>query len=590
MGEQKYQARDVQGLTPGIDATQSEKLFALTGRNYVFDSLGVKSPFGNRFLSPVPIFNAAHMQGVRLRLAGGDRVFNFLGCGIAEWDEATGGWRIIYATTIDTTASPYRWTFEYLSGYLYFAHPLAGLIVYNLDTDRCDPHVRVGTGTPALVVAVSQNNGRLGVLTRDLLAWSAPSDGLNLTPTFGGAGAQVLSERVAGDVIMLTSYARGFLTWTTGGVMRSEFSGDAAVFRHRTLNTEYRPLNSFCVIRVDEDTCIILDERGLFQSRGDALTPYSPIFNEFLISFLQENRFRTGANLRLEWDDRQRRLYLSYSPSYADPIYESCFVYYPPLERWGEFSESHYGIFPVKISGSERADDYFGFADATSRVRYWRSVGSRESPVAERIAARTANLYLPAIEKQSQFAEDEAGLRLGSSLRISTTSRAGITKPEGYYATGVTSPIVAQLTGLNSLIRLGYVRLEGSVADTLMEVNSVIVRSVRSGESDVLTENFNLVPDGISNEDYNVEAGAEDLGLTPINYINHTLELVGTNDGESEFNRVTPTLELYEKASRVYSCTVQGIWHIIEIGAESVGEAYHLKTLELTGTNAGRLL
>lgn len=590
MAEGRYQARDIQGLTPGIDATQSDKLFALTGRNYVFDSLGVKSPFGNRFLSAVPIFNAAHMQGVRLRLSGGDRVFHFLGCGIVEWDEAAGGWRVIYATTIDTTATPYRWTFEYLSGYLYFAHPLAGLVVYNLDTDRCDPHDEVGLGTPELVVAVSQNNGRLGVLTRDLLAWSAPSNGLNFVPTFGGAGAQVLSERVAGDAIMVTSYARGFLTWTTGGVMRSEFSGDAAVFRHRTLNTEYRPINSFCTIRVDEDTCIILDERGLFQSRGDALTPYSPIFNEFLIGFLQENPFRSGANLRLEWDDRQRRLYLSYSPSYADPIYESCFVYYPPLERWGEFSESHYGIFPLKIGGSERADDYFGFADVTSRARYWRSTGSRELAVEESTGPALANLYLAALQKQSQYAEDEVGLRLGTSARISTTSRAGITKPEGYYVTGVTSPIAAQLTGLNALIRLGYVRLEGAVADTLMEVNSVIVRSVRSGDSDVLTEDFNLVPSGVSNEDYNVAAGAEDLGLTPINYINHTLELVGTVDGESEFLRVTPQLELYAKASRVYSCTVPGIWHIIELGAESIGEAFHLKTLELTGTNAGRLL
>ena len=592
MAQGKYQARDIKGLTPAIDSTQSPELFALSGRNYVFDSLGVKSPFGNRYLSPLTLSNPAHMQGVRLRLAGGDRVFHFVSCGIIEWDEADGGWRLIYRTLLDTTASPYRWTFEYLNGFLYFAHPLAGLIVLNLDSDRCGLHADMeGIGTPELVIAVSQNNGRLGVLTQTNLSWSAPSDGLNFSPSFAGAGAQVLSERVAGDPIMLTSYARGFLTWTTGGVMRSEFSGDAAVYRHRTLNTEYRPINSFCSVRIDEDTSIILDERGLFQSRGDALTPYAPLFNEFLINFLQENPYRSGANLRLEWDDRQRRLYLSYSPSYADPLYESCFVYYPPLDKWGEFNESHYGIFPIKIGGSERADDYFGFADESGRVRYWRSTGSREAEVETAAGPAEANLYTPALDKQSQYEEDEDGQSVSSSIRISTSSRAGITKPEGYYNTGVTSPIAVELQGLDSLVRLGYIRLTGpEAADEITELTSAILRSVQSGDSDVLTEDFDLVPDGVEDEDYNVEVGSEDLGLTPLNYINHTFEVVGTIDGESEFQRVEPELSQYEKAARFYVMTVAGIWHIVEIGAEAIGEAFHLKTLEFTGTSGGRLL
>lgn len=590
MAEGKFQARDIKGLTPAIDPTQSQELFALAGRNYVFDALGVKSPFGNRYLTPVEFSNPKHMQGVKLRLRGGDRVFHFTAYAIVEWDEADGGWRVIYATS-DTSLNPYRWTFEYLNGYVYFAHPGVGLLVYNLDTGRCDRHEDVGAGTPESIIGLSQNNGRLAVLTATTLAWSAPSDGLNFVPTFGGAGFQVLAERVPGDAIMVTSYARGLLTWMTGGVMRSEFSGDAAVYRHRTLNTEYRPINSFCTARIDEDTVIILDERGLFQSRGEALTPYAPLFNEFLLDFLQDNQYRNGTNLRIEWDDRKRRLYVSYSDSYASAVFERCFVYYPPLDKWGEFSESHYGIFPVKIADSERSDDYFGFVDSEGRVRYWRGTGSREIEVLEGVGALTANLYQPAIEKPSQYGVDEPGLKLGSSFRVSTVSRAGITKPEGYYVDGSLSSIEPELMGLDALIRFGLIRLTGpNVADEMSEINSVIVRSVRSGESDILTEDFNLVPDGIADEDYNVETGVEDLGFRPVNYINHTFDIIGTVDGESEFQRVSPTLTLYEKSARFYATNVVGIWHIVEIGAEEIGEAFHLKTFELTGTSAGRYL
>jgi len=588
MAEGKFQARDIKGLTPAIDPTQSDDLFVLGGRNYVFDSLGFKSPFGNRYLTPVELTNPAHMQGVRLRLRGGERVFHFTSGGIIEWDESAGGWRTIYQT-VDTTLSPYRWTFEYLNGLVYFAHPQTGLLVYNLNTNRCSRHEDVGQGTPTAVIAVSQNNGRLGVLTATLFAWSAPSNGLDFVPSFGGAGFQVVSERVPGDAIMLTAYARGLLIWTTGGVMRSEFSGDAAVFRHRTLNTEYRPINSFCTARIDDDNVIILDERGLFQSRGESLTPYAPLFNEFLLDFLQDNQYRNGTNLRLEWDDRKRRLYVSYSDSYASALFERCFVYYPPLDKWGEFSESHYGIFPIKIANSERSDDYFGFIDSKGRVRYWFGTGSRETPLESAVRPLTANLYQPAIEHPSQVLDDDESTALGSSLRISTHTRTGITQPAGYYAAGSGVKVVTETVGLDAHVRFGLIRLTGpSAADEMAEVNSIIVRSVKSGDSDVLSEDFNLVPAGV--EDYNVGTGVSDLGVAPLNYVNHTLEVIGTLDGDSEFSRETPALTVYQKSARFFSCHVTGIWHIVEIGARSPGEAFHLKTFELTGASAGRHL
>lgn len=587
--EGKFAVREMKGLTPGIDPSVANEIFALGGRNYVFDSRGVKSPFGDRFLTPIPFSLPGNIQGMRLRLRGGDRCFTFAGDAIREWDESAGGWRVIYET-LDTTTQHYRWTFEYLAGWLYFAHPAVGLLAFDLDTDTCYRHDEVALGSPAQVIAVSLNNGRLGVLTTTALAWSAPSNGLNFVPALGGAGAQLLAERVPGDAVMLTTYARGFMVWTTGGIMRSEFTGDASVYRHRTLNTEYRPVNSFCLVRVDVDTVVVLDERGLFMTQGEPLRPYAPLFNEFLIDFIQERDYRFYDSVRLEWDDLQRRLYLSYSDTYADPIYEKAFVYYPPLDKWGEFSEPHYGILPWLINDSQREDDYFGFVDAAGRPRYWQYSGSREStPVGD-----DANLFQAVIERPQQRAPDEGSRFMPATGRLRGFDPADLIAEEtreGYYVVGSTSPKVPVLTGLDAMIRFGLFRLsQEQTADDVAEISSVVIRSVKSGPEDVVQEDYNTIPDG-EDEDYNaLPDQAEDLGLSPLNYINHGFELIGTKDGDTDFVRVTPTLVQFDRAARYFTCTVPGVWHIAEVSASEIREAFHIVTFELTGSIAGRLL
>jgi hypothetical protein len=374
----EYSAVDIQGFFPAVEPTRTEKLLLLNGQNYIFDARGPKSPFGNRLLLPFALGRPEHVQGIRLKLRTGDRCFTITSDAILEWDETAGGWQSSTSSG-DIRSNPYRWTHGYLNGVMFFCHPSVGILAYDLDDESVyAPH---GQWDSHDAIAIDVNNGRLVAITPELFAWSSPSNGLDFTPALGGAGQQKISNHVAGSPIMVTSYTRGCLTWTTGGVMRSEFTGDVAVYHHRALNTEYRPVNSFCTCRIDDDTVIILDERGLFQSTGESPQPFAPLFNEFLIEYIQKNKLRQGNNLRLEWDELKRHMYVSASLSITSPLYEFCFVYYPPLDKWGQFCETHYGILPVKIDTSERADDYYGFVDAEGFVRYWLNTGSRELSV-----------------------------------------------------------------------------------------------------------------------------------------------------------------------------------------------------------------
>lgn len=530
MATQSLQVADVLGLTPAIDPTRSDKFFVLKGKNFLFDAIGPRSGFGNRLLSKAALLAAPYIQGIRLKLRSGDRSFTITTNAILEWNEATLSWTVIYATP-DTSVQPYRWTWGYLAGKVYFCHPRTGIIVYDVETGVAA--LLAGPGVPTNAIAIVVNNGRLCVMTDELFAWSAQSDGSYFKPELGGAGFQRIDSRVPGLPIMISTYAKGVLIWTTGGVMRSEFTGDVEVWRHRNLNTEYRPVNSFCTVRVDDDTVIILDERGLFQSKGEIPTAFAPLFNEFLIDYLQRNNVNVGENVRLEWDELQRVLYVSVSLSYANPLYEECFVLYPPTDKWGQFGEAHYGILPIKITGSERADDYYGFADSDGFIRYWKRTGSREIV-------------------------------------------ANVEDPNA-------APV---LQGLDAYIWIGLLRgISELDLDHMTEIIQIMVRSNQSGPEDRTILDFAIEPD----LDLNIPGSDLNLGFEELNYVNHQLKIISTNDGQSEFQSAVPDLVNADKAARLFACSTVGIWHIVEIRAAGIGEAFHIRTLELTAADAGRL-
>lgn len=586
MAERNYKASDIVGLSPSVEATRSDQLFVLNGRNYVFDSRGPRSVFGNRCLLPQPLGAPAHTQGFRLKLEEVDRCFTFTSDSILEWDEVKGGWSVLYVIS-ETEQAPSRWTWGYLNGYLYVCHPRTGILVYNLDTGIFARHADIGIGTPDDALYVTVDNGLLVVVTPIVMAWSNPSNGLDFTPQLGGAGFQVISDRVSGFPVMVSSYNRGCLTWTTGGVMRSEFTGDASVYRHRAMQTEYRPVNSFCTAKLDDSTILILDERGIFQSRGEAPTPLTPLFNEFLAQYLQENNLKVGSNVRLEWDELQRRLYLSVSLSVADPLYEDCFVLYPNLDKWGQFNEPHYGIIPLIIQSTQRADDYYGFVDSTGRVRYWADIGSREKNPEESVSNKSRNLYYPLMEKPISQIETEVGTVMPSFAITNTVPTISLTQRAAYYEFDGTTPATVERIGLDANILLGYLRVIDDVShDQLGEVTNLMIRSLSKDNTFVGSE-FNITP--ASGLNLNRSESPVNFLLEDENYVNHGLSVIGTIDGKTLFDIATPSLVSYSQGVRHYSCSVLGVWHMIKMTADNVGESFHPVTFELVAVSAGRL-
>lgn len=583
MASTNLRCREIKGLLPSVEPTVVEDIYALTGRNYVFDTRGPRSAFGNRLLLPQKLGAPEYVQGLRIKLREGDRCFTYTGDSILEWDEVAGGWAVIYLTP-GTSDSPYRWTWGYLNGKVFFCHPRTGILVYDVATRVCKPHD--GPGTPDEALAICVNNGRLCAVTPVYLAWSSPSNGMDFTPALGGAGFHVISDTVSGYPIMVTSYTRGVLVWTTGGVMRSEFTGDEVVYRHRALQTEYRPANSFCTCKIDDDTVVILDERGLFQSKGEAPTPLTPLFNEFLAAYIQDNNLRVGQNLRIEWDELQRRLYVSTSLSESDPRFENCFVLYPGLDKWGQFNETHYGILPLLVKTSERADDYYGFVDSVGRVRMWSNLGWRELDPSESTEKQAGNLIYPPMQKPFSFIEGEDGVVLSSSGVVNTVNDILVTQPAGYYLWDGLAPMPAERIGLDAHVVFGLFRVMDNPTDSQMgEVVTLKIRNLDAQNSHVGT-GFNLDP-GEPTLDLSQSQQAE--SFTDESYVNHKLRVIGTIDGQTAFVEQEPSLTGFAKSTRYYSCSVPGLWHMLELRAEEVGESFHPVTIEMTAIPGGVL-
>jgi hypothetical protein len=581
----RFEADDFQSLSPAIDARRSDKLFALDGKNFVFDSFGPRTPFGNRFLTPYPLTAPSQVQGMRLRLRTGDRVFKFTSDAILEWRESLGGYRVIYYFNQDLSEVPYRWTGSYLNGIMYFCHPAVGILAYDVDADVCLP--LEGPGVPNEPIALDVCNGRVVVIDERLYSWSAPGDGTQWEPQLGGAGFQEINARVAGYPLMVNSYGRGTITWTTGGVMRSEFTADTSVFRHRNIVTEYRPVNSFGTFRLDNDTIGFLDERGIFSTQGETPRPLTPIFNEFLIDYLQRNNLKVGANCRVEFDDLTRRLYLSVSLSYQNPLYEKAFVLYTSLDKWGTFDEDHYGILPFLVQDSSRADDYFGFVDNTGRARYWNGAASRETlPTDTHLNSRYPLIQVPAIQELSGDS-----VILGSSMEINSFETSEYTQRAGYYGVAGFSPATANITGLDAKVSLGFIRAKGEASyDRLTEISQIYIGSVLANPTFAPIEDYTQIPEGVDDEDYNVEVGGEDFGIEDVTYVNHGLRVIPTIDGRSPFgDAVIPDLISFDRASRQFSCTAVGMFNILELTATEAGEAFHIRALELTALDGGRL-
>ena len=337
---------------------------------------------------------------------------------------------------------------------------------------------------------------------------------------------------------------------------------------------------------------IILDERGLYMTQGDVPQPMDNDFNQFLRDYIRANKLKEDNRLRVEWDELQRKFYLSVSQAYASQGFDRCFVMNPDLAKWGEFSEFHYGILPIHIDASSREGDYYSYCDRYGRIRIWLPTPTTESNPSVG-SYDDANLYYPVVDKPAMPMTPYTGIILSTTIKAHSWDASTLAisyARAGYYDEGTGTPSLIAVAGLNAMINFGLFRPTGpSAVDEASEVMGVMIRSWPSQDPMITTE------------DYLFESGAEDFATSPapnVDYgdgsiystVSHQIQIHSTLDGVSDFMTVTPIEVQYAQNARYYACSTVGVWHSIEISALEPGESFHIVGGEITAASAGRIL
>lgn len=583
MAQKSFSLRDIKGLTPAIDPTQAaEQLFVLQGKNFTLDSIGPRSNFGDRLMSTSALAKLANSQGIMVPTTTGRLSFLLTTEAIWLYNSAIRDYDLVFP--LPELSPVGRWTWAYLSRRVYFAHPdLGDMIVYHVDSGQARLATQIALGLPEGISVVGETNGRIVGIDADLNTfWSAPSDGLDYRPTLGGAGFQSVEERISGAPLALGTDAGGVNIFTTNGILRGNFTTSAQVFDWKAISTEFKPMNGMCVSRASDDTQVILDTRGLFVVERNTIKALTPIFNEFLINYLREQELNLADNARLEWDFADRRVFISLRHATGTALYDKAFVLYLPLDKWGTFDERHYGIIPLARGDIEGA----GFVDESGRVRYWRSAGSKvKSVVPIGADQHIASHAVPTTEVVGGDYQV-----VGSCHPARDYADSATWTQSGFYGVSANAPMLPALRDLDSFVSIGLLRgVDERSPQDLTEVLGLQIRSLISGPEDQVTVDYNVIETGTEDEDYESLTGQEDFGPTRLHHVTHGLRLIGSVDGLTAWQSEVPTPTGFAEGARYYACSVIGIWHLVRIGAETIGDAYHVRTVGLNATYAGRL-
>ena len=220
------------------------------------------------------------------------------------------------------------------------------------------------------------------------------------------------------------------------------------------------------------------------------------------------------------------------------------------MDKWGRIELDFYGIFPLLIQPPIREGDYFGYVGTDGIVRYWDDLGSREIQPSD----TSLNLFYPDIEKPPQTNDGVDYIIMSNNLMFDTFVSSEILQRAAYYPVDGLHPKEAERTALDAWIHVGLVsgQTESSNDETTEMLQISIENSFDSS-------------------------------------VGYSLTVIGTNDGATVYDSNVPELQSIEGKTKYYSCSVVGVWHIIEMKADEIEDRFHLKSIRGQLTYAGKL-
>lgn len=605
---------EIQSWTPAVEvkASESGSLFVLRGWNYFFTSLGPRSFYGSTVLGDMQISSGIYPVD---SITTADRTFVLSNDKIVErrWPFAESidapalnqFWFKMADLSAPTSPDPAneKWTHAYVGYANYLCHPQHGLL--KVTDDSLLPYSGT-TDAPDDVISVIENNGRLVILSRTLVSWSAPFDGDDLTPTVGGAGFQVIAELIPGQPKALTSFEGGFLVWTDGGVVIAEYNGTDAVYRWDQLNTEQLLFAGASWCPMSDGSTLLVTKSGLQKvSSTGQIEPIAPAFNEWLREFIKNKPDMVIRPVYLQEEDL---LFLQMMDNTG--VFNQTPVLSLNIDKWGFFSENHYGF--VRID----TDDYaFGFVDTDGYVKQIHNGAFNEDASGAQSAIESwvelgfmrPDSGGPVADLNFEIQEVETTVNTTRTLDDNPLDEdwngpnASVSWNIGFYAS---------LEDWNKFGLLDYGEDWGQ--ESALSGPDEDWNLLSSGES----VDYGLPVIGPTFFDWNDYGAPEDWGATPVggvepigltdwaasleededwggpqaslNQYNYKLEILSDLDGYDEELVVEPALAIRKPDLDLWTCFSYGHHHRLRYSTNQISDKFHIRTLALSIHSAGQ--
>lgn len=609
--------KQVRGFTPALDRRQIPEPSVVAGKNFLIDAEGPYSAFGNRL--PTYARVEAPELAASFRISG--ELFLLVNTGVLKYDTAAAAFYPVLVFA-NPSAEVFPWSYAVVGGKYYFAKKGHDLIQYTPSTQTW---AELTANVPPGCAAVTSSNDRLIVLGSDRVARSAISDGADLaTSTVTGAGFQLLALIGGGSPLGVRKIPTGYLVFTTEGIMLGESINAVVPFRHRALDHDYRPLDAFCIVEI-EQSVVFLTKQGFYQSKGQQPTPFDEVMSEyFRRKILDRIDLDEPGILRLTYNTDRQWLVVSYSESEIPFKYSFAFVLYMPMRQWGLFNREHTSF--VEILLSDGIDEGFNFGYFDFMGFFHKFTEDQYSEIVP--TDLTEFLYysddLPTVSRY-----ENGTIIFSSGMRIYDYPLYRLQEGVGLYdfnnnpvysdmstaSEGISEKIGNDLTfrnlmkggngfvlyipklwqriqgSIDSYIDVGIYRMsENQASDEISLVGQVMIGTDELGVQAV-TEDWNIISPNVEEDWLNDELIDEDWGFGIASGTDFVAKLVGTVDGENPFNYDYELLKEYYQANkaRYYPANTEGIYHIIRIEALLMAQSFHLKLQELSGMIVGRL-
>ena len=546
----------LESYQPAVDYRGSGRVGVLTGKNFAWDAAGVYSAYASRLVAGLSSIGAAPSTAqsldlkTQMHVAVEGKIWRM---NPSSSGSPIGTWQLIATLATLNQAQlanvPYnfrKWTAAYLGGKPYACTWNHG--VFEVNTAVNPPtYTRLTSGTvPGFpqdatpVIAVAESNGRMCYLTESTFYWSAPNAPKNLAPALGGAGFQVLAERISGTPIAMTACANGVIIWTDSGALVAEFIGGDNVFRFWQLQTQALPISSFAIARMPTDDYVILTRLGLYGFNN--LTqpqPITALFSEYLREYLRSKPNERG---NIWYSITDNRLYVSMRT--ANVAFSETYALDIMMDRWGMFSEPHMGLFDYGVSRGQLA-----YANVRG----------------------IASFFLSPLDSRKG--------------RESTTE-------------------VGTILGLASDITIGWIRAENLVnhADVVQELNEVLVNRLQpsTGTQLIYVDEgmINAVADTVTDEGLitDLDFSTYDEGLVTegeeiVQYqmVVYT-DIDSPDDGDDDNSYIhIPELVRRNRRSDLWVTLAPAIYYRFGFVATDPDEFYRINTMNVTVTYQGNL-